>query len=607
MASHDQDSMARDYYQSELAYLRKAGVEFARQYPRIASRLELGPDITPDPFTERLIESFAWLTARIRRNIDAEIPQISATLLGMLYPNFTSPIPSMSIAEFPPDKDKGDLRAGYTLPSGTQLHCTAQEGDITLRWNTAWPVTIHPVSIVEATFEPRSLYQFKDKASQASTVLRLRLRGQGIPLSACKLDRLRLFLHGDRFDTFPLYEALVSGVLDVCLRNPEDSPDKPPISLGSKALQPVGFSPEELILPQGSYSHPAYQLIQEYFAFPEKFLFLDIADLEKRQTSSKELDILIPLSQVPARQSMITSAMFRTGAVPVVNLFKKISEPIRQDETQSEYRLIADARRNISTEIHSIESVSAVEPGKPETLRIEPYFALTHHMVSDRTRLFWLMRRDSASAGTPGTDVYLSFTDLDFNPMRAHARTIFARLLCTNRHLTSAVQAGTVLERDANMPVGDIRLLINPTQQRSPAMEGEVMWRLISHLSLNHLSLDGPQATNALREILRLYAADDDIPSQRQIQGVTGIQCRPVARRMGEKAWRGFVRGTLIELTLEENNFAGESGFMFASVLNSFFGLYANVNTFTQLSLKGVGPKGVRYQWPPITGCQPVL
>ncbi|WP_027720872.1 type VI secretion system baseplate subunit TssF [Maridesulfovibrio zosterae] len=607
MASHESDAGVRDYYQSELAYLRKAGMEFAKHYPRIAGRLELGPDITPDPFTERLIESFAWLTARIRRNIDAEIPQVSTTLLGMLYPNFTSPVPSMSIAELSPDPDKGDLTSGYTIPAGTKLHCAAQDGDVTLRWSTAWPVTVYPVSVVEAVFEPPSLYNFQGRATHASTVLRLRLRGQGVPLSACILSTLRIFLHGDCFDTFPLYEALVSGVLDVCLRSPHDNPDASPLSLGAKNLKPVGFTPEELLLPRGSYSHPAYQLIQEYFAFPERFLFVDIAGLEQLKSTSDSVDILIPLSQVPARRTVVNSAMFRTGAVPVVNLFEKISEPIRLDETQSEYRLIADARRNLSTEIHSIESVSAVEPGRTETLRIEPYFALTHHMIAERARLFWLMRRSPAFTGTPGTDVYLSFTDLDFNPMSPPARTVFARLLCTNRHLAASAQAETLLDRDINMPVGDIRLLLKPTQQRSPSIGGAAMWRLISHLSLNHLSLDGPQATDALREILRLYAADDDIPSQQQIQGVKNIQCRPVAKRIGNLAWRGFVRGTCMELTLEESNFAGGSGFVFASVLNGFFGLYANVNTFTQLTLKSAGRKGVWYQWPPKTGCQPVL
>ncbi|MDR1142553.1 MAG: type VI secretion system baseplate subunit TssF, partial [Planctomycetaceae bacterium] len=206
MIGQDKEQQLREYYQSELSYLRKSGVEFARQHPGIAGRLELGTDIVPDPFTERLIESFAWLTGRIRHSIHARIPELSATLLGAIYPNFTAPVPSLSMAQFHPNVQRPELAEGVTILPETPLECSSLETSgsdtVTLKWRTAWSVTLYPVHITHVNVEPAERYGFTGAARQAASVLRLRLVSETVPLEKCNIQNLRIFLNGNRFETF---------------------------------------------------------------------------------------------------------------------------------------------------------------------------------------------------------------------------------------------------------------------------------------------------------------------------------------------------------------------------------------------------------------------
>jgi type VI secretion system protein ImpG len=41
-----------------------------------------------DPYTERLMEGFAFLTSRVQMKMDAEFPRFSQRLLEMIAPNY---------------------------------------------------------------------------------------------------------------------------------------------------------------------------------------------------------------------------------------------------------------------------------------------------------------------------------------------------------------------------------------------------------------------------------------------------------------------------------------------------------------------------------------
>jgi len=223
--------------------------------------------------------------------------------------------------------------------------------------------------------------------------------------------------------------------------------------------------------------------------------------------------------------------------------------------------------------------------------------------------LFWhATRAPSEIPDVSGTDVFLSFVDFNFTPQNPSDQTVYAYTLCTNRDLASYVPVGGVLQVDGTIPPATITCLKRPTPQIPPSLDGDSQWRLISQLSLNHLSLSGaPKAILALKELLQLYSGFNKNQSHPEINALENITYTPVMRRWGADAWKGFIQGLSITLTIDEVPFSGQGGFMLASVLNEFFSLYVSLNSFTELTLVSTQSDGIWKQWPAQIGSQPLL
>lgn len=602
MRAHSEDFL--EYYKRELTYLRRMGIEFAEQYPKVAGRLELGLDQCPDPHIERLIEAFAFLTARIQYNIEGEFPQFSTALLGILYPHLLNPVPPMSIARFEVDPTQGKFTTGHLIRKHTPLFAQTQAGEI-CRFRTCYPVTLWPVEVTYAGFESTDQFDFLDNVPDVALVLRLRIASQGGPLSELELKRLRFYLNGDKMLVNSLYELLFCHVLHVAIL-PER--DKNPIFLPDESILPVGFGHDEEVLPYPPNAHPGYRLLQEYFTFPEKFQFLEIEHLEAH-TSDNLFDILIMLDQMPGARLSVDMNTFCLGCTPIVNLFRKTSDPIRLDERHGEYLLIPDKRRERTTEIHSILSVSATSNFGDESKTFEPFFSFNHHMEMTGHKAYWIGRKQSTGReDLPGTEMLLSFVDLDFKASLPPTTTVFAHTLCTNRRLAEELPAGAILQIEETAPLSQVSTLTKPTPQIESPLEGATLWRLISHLSLNYLSLsNGDESLKALREILRLYSFSEHASTYQQISGIREMSTQKVFRLIGSDAWRGFCRGIEITLVFDEHLYVGSSAFLLAAVLNCFFALYASVNSFTQLIIKSQQREGVWKKWQPMAGEQIVL
>ncbi len=358
------------------------------------------------------------------------------------------------------------------------------------------------------------------------------------------------------------------------------------------------------MLPYPPQSHRAYRLLQEYFAFREKFLFFDLDNLDRLAEPGGSFDVLFLLDRAPSEQLSVDAETFALGCAPVVNLFAKTTEPIRLDHRSLEYRLVADKRRERTTEVHSILSVSAASSADDRARRFEPFYSYNHAMEGAGQRAFWHARREhSLNRDIPGTEVFLSFLDLDFRPTMPPDEVVYAHTLCTNRELATQVPAGARLQIEESASAARIVCLTKPTPPVQPPLQGAALWRLVSHLSLNHLSLteDGGDNLPALREILKLYCPTDSPSSQQQIAGLLRVSTRRVARRFGADAWRGFCRGTLVEVEFDEDMYVGTGAYLLACVLEKFFALYASINSFTQLRAVSRRREGV-WEWPPTAG-----
>lgn len=603
MTSTSQDKFL-SYYHRELSYLRNAGQIFAGQHPKIARRLQLSDSESPDPHTERLLESFSFLSARLSQEIDDRVPQIASALLGVLYPHLINPIPSMAIAQFVVDPAKGKLTTGFDIPGKTPLLSTAAEG-VACRFRTAYPVKLWPISVDGAEFVQPTDYTF-DRPQEHQWYLRLKLSCQGLDFSDLDLQTLRFFINGDEALSFLLYETIFAQsqiqVFTVFQ-------DKRALSLPTHSAVPVGFKTNEQILPAPDHSQPAYQLLHEYFHFPKKYLFFDLNNLNLKD-AGQTIEILIGVDAAqPLEKMEVEPNNFQLGCTPIVNLFPKVTDPLRLDHHKFEYRLVPDQRRERTTEIYSIEKVLSGTDGSPNTTTFYPYYSFDHEAKQSDPSTFWLHRRISSERrDVPGSDIYLRFVDLNFNPNTPPTETIYAQTLCTNRFLAEQLPAGGLLQLEDKAPISKIVCLTKPTTQIYSPDDGETMWRLISMLSVNHLSIsEGASSLSALKEILRLFAKASGNFKHNEIDSIIKIETEQISRRIGQEAWRGFVNGLKISLTVNERSYTGESVFLLATVLRTFFALQTSINSFIQLQLNSVQRQGEWMSWQPLHGDQIIL
>jgi type VI secretion system protein ImpG len=595
-------------YLSELAYLRTAGAEFALKYPNVAARLEFSDSGSTDPQIQRLIEAFAFLTARLQRQYNAQFPEIPTALLGILYPQLAAPLPSMAIAQFRPDPEQSRSLMGFTLPTSTPLFATERNG-ATSWFRTCYPVTFWPMEVTDAAIESPAIYAFLDSRVDVGCCVRVRLSCLGNRnFAEFKPTTLRLFLYGARMTRFTLYQLMGSQLRGIAVLpgGSDGATLTNPAMLPASSLRPVGFEPEEAVLPYPPTAHQGFRLLQEYFTFPDKFLFFDIdgwpADVLANNTSA---ELLFLLAERPPHHVIVDGGTFRLSCAPIINLFARTTEPIRLDHTRLEYRLVPDSRWESSTEIHSIVRVSRSSIFEDDSRTIRPFFSFTHaDGAADKNAALWLARRQPISnPALTGTEMYLSFVDPGLNPADPADDVVFAHTLCTNRNLAGQMSVGTLLQLELDAPLKSIVCATKPTPQIDPPLAGTTMWRLISHLSVNMLSLqDGADSLAALREILQLYCGPERPTSARQIAGIASLATRRIVRRIGNEAWRGFVAGLEVAVEFDEEQFVGASAYLLGAVLDRFFCLYAGVNAFTELVISSKQRHGELKRWPPRAG-----
>ncbi len=597
------------YYERELSYFRQLGAEFAEGNREVAARLGLGQHETPDPHVERLIQACAFLTARVRRKIDDDFPEITTALLNVLYPHYLAPVPSMSIVQFATDATQGGLTGKHVIEAGARLYSKFVEGS-PCRFRTCYPVELWPIALQSAAMDrPRGV----DRPAAAAQVLRLELAcTPGAELAELGLERLRFYLHGEDSLVFRLYEILFSRVCEVQLQ----TVDGVLIARsGPECIKPVGFAAHEGILPYSPRSFLGYRLLTEYFCFPEKFLFFDLEGLRPlaRPDLVGRFAVCIFFDTRSGIEQPINEETFRMGCSPIVNLYEPASEPIRVDHTKTEYRLVPDHRRPDSVEVYSVEEVVSVPSGGGTPVRFEPFYAARQSLGSDLPEAFWFTaRRPSERKYDSGTEVYLSIVDARRQPALPPTETLSVRMLCTNRDLPAKLNFGgddDILQLEGRAPA-IIRCLKPPTKPVRSHLDGREQWRLISHLSLNHLSL-AEAGGDSLREMLRLYNFAPDLETMRvnaeHIDGIRSVSVSRVVRRPREMPWNGFCRGLEIKIDFDEQKFIGGSAFLMATVLDVFLGLYASINSFTELVATSREGRQVMKRWQPRAGEQTLI
>jgi type VI secretion system protein ImpG len=609
-----------EYYERELTYLRQMGGEFARKYPKVAGRLLLDPDRCDDPHVSRLLEGFAFLAARVHRRIDDDFPEISESLTRIIHPGYLRPIPSLTIVECLPDPAQGKKTAGMKIPRGTQLVTKATVDGIPCRFQTAYDVDLWPFSVASAEWRQPERMQRPPRAStgmQAVAAARLRLRCQrDVLLSGLPLSRLRFHLAGDASVVYSLYELLSENCIEIQLRDPRD--EKKLFILEPARLRMAGFDAGESLLPFVRRSMDGHRLLQEYFALPEKFLFFDLEGLEPLAQSGfgEEAEIVFLFSSFerPERQQVlelgVNERTFRLGCTPAINLFAQTCEPILLSQTRHEYTVIPDNRHASVMEIFSIEEVVATNPRLRQSVVLEPMHAYRHQTRSREDLAFWIANRHQNEFGErePST-LSISVVDLTGSFTEPEADVLMVRTLCSNFDLPSRFHVGNEggdFEAVGFAAAKTVTALRRPTASINPPGGQGQLWRLISLLSLNYLSLN-EEGRGAMQEILRLHNIADSAASENQVGSIQKMKSSPHFALV-ESAY-GLIpaRGMRVEVELDEQQFAGAGLYLFAAVLDRFLAGYAAMNSFSQLVARSTLRKEPLGTWPPRAGTQALL
>lgn len=612
----------KDYYEQELRYLRELGKEFAEEHGEIAEGLKMEAGQWADPHVERLLEGFAFLAARIHRRMDDDFAEVSQALLSVVAPQFLRPIPSLSIVQLATDPGQG-MASGLRIPAGQSLISPpARDTGVRCRFHTCYETRVWPVEVRGAKWQSPHGLNLGRREKEVSACLSLNLAATaGLSFTELEMESLRIYLDGDLPLMSTLHELLDNNCQEILVRD-LDNPGMTPVVLPGSSLVPVGLGVEEGLLPLPRNSFLGYGIIQEYFVFPQKFLFFDITGLAEvtRQDFGPNIQLLFLFGAFPgsdrqeALERGVTRDSIRLGCTPIVNLFRSESEPIRVNQRRSEYLVRAKgATREFSPEIFSVDSMEAVVEGRQERVALKPLYSFGTRGANGKSPVFWHTKRFLSSWLEDGaTDVSVAFVDPDARTIYTGFPSVTAGLTCFNGTLPSRLPIGSNQDFQAEGGEGaalkKITSLMHPTEPIQPPLASATFWRIVSQLSLNYLSLVDEDGA-ALREVLRLYNSAGSDAGEKSIQGIAGVRSEPWYARVRGEHGLSFARGRKVTIDFDETQFSGGGIYLLASVLERFLGLYASLNSFSKLEAR-VRSRQRTYtlrEWDPRAGQKPLL
>lgn len=565
--------MLNRYYEQELANLRGLGSEFAQKNPALAPLL--GADRASDPDVERLLEGVAFLTGLIRHRLDDDFPEFIQNLAQLLFPHFLRPLPCMTIMQYEP---RMQLEEAVTIDAGTEFSSAPVDGQ-RIVFRSSFPVTIEPVKLIST--------QWEGGGAQART-LRMRMRYTGATANSWKNDSLRFFLGGAHTDATRLYLLLLRHVREVRI----SSEGGPVTMLPPSCITPAGLNPDLNLLPWPSNAHPAWRILHEYFALPEKLLFIDLNGFAKwpQRAAAQDFSVQFLFKHVPDWAPDMGPDSFVMNATPAANLVSADAHPIRIDHRQPDYKIQPVSRSNLQLEqIYSIDQVLA----RSVEGRERDYHAFSAFQGEDSTSYNLRIR---PSVLDRGHDYYLSLPYARQD--EPQPLTLSARLTCTHGHLPENLRLGDINKPTDNSPPRiDFRNILSVTPYSPPTFDSALLWRVLSHMNANHLSL---ASGNQLHDLLSLYlpprqsSMQRHAAARRMIVSMEKIHVEP-ARRMV----RGMpVQGSKITIECRGDHFPGVGSlFLFGTVLDELLAGTTALNTFSALTLVDT-VNGETLTWP---------
>ena len=614
------------YYNRELQYVRQLGGEFAKQFPKIAGRLGLDSFECADPYVERLLEGFAFLAARVQLKIDSEFPRFTENLLEMVYPHYLAPTPSMAVVHFEPNYRQGNLSDGFLIPRGTSLRSNVAPGEQTpCVYHTAHDVSLWPLEITSISHSAfvGDIGDIRlENRRPIRGAVRLKLRTvDGTPMRQLSVDRLPLFIRGTDHTSLRLYELLLGASLGSLLRSTKDGLRH---VVAKDAVLPLGLEEEQALLPNVPKAFQGYRLLQEYFALPNRFMFAELTALGPaiRRCTGAEREVIVLVDRHdPVVERGVTAAQVALYCSPAINLFPRRADRIHLTDRVHEYHVVADRTRPMDLEVHTVSQVVGYGTSAEVRREFAPFYSCTERSPHHPDAAYFSLHREPRQASTRqrlngprssyvGSELFIALVDGQQGPYHADLKQLSVQTLCSNRDLPLHMSVGLAssdFHVESGAPVSAVRCVAGPTAPHESRAWGGTSWRLISHLSLNYLSItntgEGDGAA-VLRELLQLYSHLADPSQSRQIEGVRAIGSTPIVRPLPIGGRANFVRGLELVLDCDETAFEGTSVFLLGLVLDQFFSKYVSINSFTETVLRTT-QRGQIMRWPARIGRRP--
>jgi type VI secretion system protein ImpG len=574
------------YFQDELTYLRELGKEFSDANPQLAPFLgERGSD----PDVERLLEGFAFMSGRLTQRLNDQVPELTHNMIEMMWPHYLRPMPSMSLIEFKPLPNAlDDLR---TIKRGVELDSKPVEGTA-CRFRTCYDVDMMPMTVSKA--------QLKQDVKSSKLALTFSLQS-GVSLSQLKPDKIRLFINADPVIAQTLYLWVQRYLKKVSLFTVNSE-----VLMPANSIKPVGFGSEESLFDYSDNVFEGYRLLQDYFVLPEKFLFIDIVNLKTVKNVGNEFTVELAFDRAMDDHIRINTSMFKLHVTPVTNLFARDADPIRVDHQSMEYRIRPSGRNSSHYDIFSIDKVESRSQGMASS-RIYSSAASFEHVDSKSNIVGHYQKRLKSSVVNRGFETYITFGGQKNVSEKLAKETISLELTCTNRQLPERLKAGDICIPTATSPeFVTFSNITSPTAPIYPVLGEGLQWQLISNMSLSYSTLTNP---DMLRKVIAAYdfkALTDRTAERRLNLKLEGI--KEIKVESGDRLIKGHpIRGLNIKMLLKESNFTSDGDmYLFASVINEFFSLYASINSYHQLTVIGE-ERGEHYQWPLKMSLQPIL
>ena len=624
------DPLFIGYYERELKHVREMSGEFARTYPKIAARLGLDAFGCADPYVERIIEAFAFMTARIQLKLGAAHGEFTEHMLQLVHPEYLAPTPSMAVMQFVPSHRHGSLESGAKVPRGSAVFSELGPNQQTAcEYRTAHPVELWPLSIASVDYRanPAEFVHAERLAMpKAKAALRIVLKTSGgIKWNELPITSLPLFLRGDEVAP-KLYEHLVTSNIGMVVQPTTRPVEFMPVRR-SRTTVAVGFEEENALLPTGDRTFEGYRLLHEFFALPQRFLFVKICDLAPMlsEAATDTIELVLLFDRVePRLEGVVQAANLALFCTPAINLFPRSGDRVQLDANNYEHLVVPDRMRPNDFEVHSITKVVGHGDPGSEGGEFRPMYAPSLARGQSRSNMSYTLRRRARELKSDAleraqdprapyisSDIYLSLVDGDHGQFRPSMRQLGVNTLCTNRALSLLLspRGGHVeFEDHSGAPVEVVRCVAGPTPPRASPAFGDVSWGLLSHLSMDFATLlrKPGEGAGALRHLLSLYSSLAPRDHYAQIDGIVDFTTKAVVRPLPYSGPMTFGRGLEVTVTCDESAFVGSSSFLLGSVLNHFFAKYASINSFTETVLRSQ-QRGEVMRWPIAAGRRSTL